>query len=568
MLGQMLRLASPYWNCERKARVRGATLALFLLTVCQVGLTVWGNYWNRALFDALEARSVPEVLVQVGVFALIFAGSIVVTAAHLMVKRWLQLDWRAWLTDRLVGRWMADGRHYRLTFSAGDHDNPDGRIAEDVRIATESAIALAHTLVFSVMILGTFVDILWEVSGVVTVPGTALQVPGYMVPLAVLYAGAGTIVGWLFGRPLVRTTNALQTAEASFRFGLARAREQSESIALMHGEAMERARSGVRFREVVRDWDRQSLAYMGIVSFSTGYGALLPVFPLLVAAPQYIMGEMTLGVLMQAAQAFQKVTSALSWPVDNVGEIARCRASADRALALHLGMQRLDLEKQLPAAYRIELGCCAPSRLKIEALTITEPSGRILIEDFSCEIRRGERVLVMGDPAVTTSLFQVIGGLWAWGRGRVLLPADGPVLFMPQRPFLPEGTLREALCYPQAPDAYSDSCIRHALECAGLAWLRPRLDEQDNWARVLPLRGQQQLGLARAVMQRPAWILMEEATDAFDPKGEQLMLEMLRREVPGAGMLTISVHPGLEHLHDRKIVLNRLVPVRHLFHAD
>lgn len=346
-LRQVLRLAGPWWNSEQKWQVRGATLLLFVLTLMQVGLTVWGNYWNRALFDALEARSVRGVLVQVGVFALIFAVSIAVTAAHLMVKRRLQLDWRAWLTRRLIGRWMADGRHYRLLSSAGEHDNPDQRIAEDIRIATESAIGLVHTLVFSLLTLGLFIGILWNVSGSMNVPGTSLQVPGYMVPLAFLYAGLGTALGWALGRPLVRTTNALQTAEANFRFGLARAREHSEAIALMHGEPQERSGALARFGQIVRDWNRQSLAYLGLVSFTTGYGGLLPVFPILVAAPQYILGAMSLGALMQAAQAFQRLTSALSWPVDNVGEIARCRTSAERVLSLYEDMERLDAEARV-----------------------------------------------------------------------------------------------------------------------------------------------------------------------------------------------------------------------------
>ncbi len=563
-LRQVFRLAGPYWNCERRWKVRSATFILFLLTLGQVGLTVWGNYWNRALFDALEARSVAGVLVQVGVFALIFAISIGVTAAHLLVKRWLQLDWRRWLTDRLIGRWMEQGRHYRLLFTAGEHDNPDGRIAEDIRIATESAIGLAHTLVFSVLILGTFIDILWTVSGTVTLPGTAIRVPGYMVPLAALYAGLGAGLGWIFGRPLVRTTNALQTAEATFRFGLARAREHSEAIALMHGEPMERTGAAVRFRQIVRDWDRQSFAYMGLVSFTTAYGALLPVFPILIAAPQYIAGAMTLGVLMQAAQAFQRVTGALSWPVDNLGEIARCRASADRALSLYQDMQRLDVEARVPGANRITLGRSGRPHLVIEDLHIAEPSGAVLLEHFSADIHRGERVLVTGDPAVTGSLFKVLGGLWPWGSGRVLLPEqDGGLLFMPQRPFLPEGTLREALCYPRPTTAFSDECIRSALECAGLAWLAPRLDQRDNWEQALPLRGQQRLGFARTLMQRPAWIFMEEATDAFDPKGERLILEMLHRELPDTAVLTISFHHGLENLHTRKMVLNRSGDTKH-----
>jgi putative ATP-binding cassette transporter len=563
-LRRIARLAGPYWNCGRKWQVRGMSLLLLLLTVGQVGISVWGNYWNKALFNALEARSVRGVVIQVGVFALILAASIGVTAAHLIVKRWLQLDWRAWVTQRLVGTWMDEGRHYRLLFIPGEHDNPDGRIAEDIRIATESAVALAHTLVYSALSLGLFIDILWTVSGTLTVPGTSIEVPGYLVPLAFLYAGVGSALGFSLGRPLTRATNAMQTAEASFRFGLARAREHSEAIALMHGEPMERAGAATRFAQVLRNWDRQSLAYLGIVAFTTGYGGLLPVFPILVAAPQYIMGAMSLGLLMQAAQAFQTVTAALSWPVDNVGELANCRASAERALTLHEGMRRLDAQARAPNRHHIAVVPAGGPRLVIEELCIAEPSGRILLEHFSTNIRRGERVLVAGDPAVTNSFFKVLGGLWPWGRGRVRLPDGGDMLFMPQRPFLPEGTLREVLCYPRRPDGFPDRAVRHALECAGIGWLGPRLDKQESWEQALPLRAQQRLGFARALLQRPAWIVMEEATDAFDPKGERLILEMLRHELPDTALLTISFHPGLEQLHDRKIVLNRVTETKNL----
>jgi putative ATP-binding cassette transporter len=333
----------------------------------------------------------------------------------------------------------------------------------------------------------------------------------------------------------------------------------------MHGEPVERSGAAARFARIVRDWDRQSLAYMGLVSFGTGYGGLLPVFPILVAAPQYILGAMTLGALMQAAQAFQRLTSALSWPVDNVGEIARCRASAERVLSLYEDLQRLDAEARAPSGHRIAIGRCEGRRLVIEDLCIAEPSGLILLEHFSAEIRRGERVLLAGDPAVTSGLFKVIGGLWPWGSGRVLLPEDGGVALVPQRPFLPEGTLRQALCYPRPLDACGDDVVRYALECAGVAWLAPRLDERDNWEQVLPQRAQQRLGVARVLLQRPAWLFMEEATDAFDPKGERLILEMLQRELPNTGMLTISFHPALERLHHRKIVLNRVREKKYLF---
>jgi vitamin B12/bleomycin/antimicrobial peptide transport system ATP-binding/permease protein len=562
---KMLRLAGPYWNCERAAKVRGATLLLLVLTMGQVGLSVWGNYWHRALFDALEQHSVRGVVVQVAIFALIFVISIAVTGAHLIVKRWLQIDWRAWLTEQLVGSWMENAHHYRLLFSSGNHDNPDQRISEDIRIATDSAIALVHSLVYCLMTLGLFIDILWSVSGAIVLPGTDVQVPGYLVPLAFLYAVLGSILGWMFGRPLERSTNALQTAEATFRFGLSRDRENAEAIALMRGEPSERAGSAARFGGIVHEWNRQSLAYMGLVSFGTGYGMLLPVFPILIAAPQYISGVMSLGVLMQAAQAFQRLTSSLSWPVDNIGEIARCRASADRVLSLYEDIQKLDADAQAPGAPRIALTRSESARLVIEDLCIAEPSGRILIEHFSVDIRRGERVLIAGDPAVTGSLFKVIGGLWPWGSGRVSLPGDGGMMFIAQRPFLPEGTLRETLCYPQPPDAFIASAIRHALECVGLIRLVPRMDERDNWEQVLPQRAQQQLAFARVLLQRPAWVFMEEATDAFDPKGERLILEMLCRELPNTSVLNISFHPGLRPFHHRMLVLSREGETKILF---
>jgi putative ATP-binding cassette transporter len=565
-LRQVLRLAGPYWNCERCTKVRGAILLLLLLTMAQVGLTVWVNYWNRSLFDALEQRSVHVVLLMVGVFALIFVFTIAVTAAHLLVKRWLMIDWRAWLTEQLVGNWLEDGRHYRLLFSAGEHDNPDQRIAEDIRIATESAIALSHSLIYSLMTLGLFIEILWSVSGAIVVPGTGgFQVPGYLVPLAFVYAALGSTISWMIGRPLVRATNALQSAEATFRFGLSRSRENSEAIALMRGEPMERVVSSTRFGQIVHEWNRQSLAYMGLVSFGSGYGALLPVLPLLIAAPQYITGVMSLGVLMQAAQAFQRLTSALSWPVDNIGEIARCRASADRVLSLYEDMRQLDADAKTPSVQRISLGQTERARLVIEDLCITEPTGHSLLEHFSADIRRGERVLILGNPAVTGSFFKVIGGLWPWGSGRVLLPAKGSMLFVSQRPFLPEGTLREALCYPHPPDDFPATAIRHALECAGIAWLAQRMDERNNWEQVLPQRAQQRLGIARVLLQRPAWVFMEEATDSFDPKGERLILEMLRRELPNATLLNITFHPGLRQLYHRTLVLSRMQDAKVLF---
>ncbi len=552
------RLLLDYFNCERRWRVRGAVVALVLLTVLQVLLAVWFNYWNRALFDALEARSLDELVRQVLIFIAIFVITMIVTAAHLLVKRWVQLDWRRWLTALLLDRWMLHVHQYRLRYSNGAHDNPDGRIAEDIRITTDSAIGLAHSLLYSLLVLGSFIDILLSVSGSADVPGTNVTVPGYMVVLAFLYAGVGSALGWMFGRPLIRTTNRLQQEEANLRFGLARAREHSESIALMHGEMHERREADRLFDQVGLRWNRQSLAYLGIVSFSTGYGTLLPVFPILVTAPQYIAGVMTLGVLMQVAQAFQRLTSALSWPIDNMGEIARCRASAERVAALY--RDTLALDEPLPGlpGSGIHLKHSHRPELHIATLTLTTPAGQALIDGLTLHVRRGERILIGGDPTVAISLFKAVAGIWPWGQGEIHLPEGHEIVFVSQRPYLPEGSIRALLCYPQAADHFSTAHIQRALECAGIAWLKPRLDERDDWSHVLPLRAQQRLGMARLFLHQPGWIFIEDATDSFDPKGETCMMEMLHHELPNSTIININLHGQPSAFYDRQLTLERI----------
>ncbi len=567
-LRQIVGLVSPYWRSQDKRRIRAITLALVLLTLAQVALAVWTTYWNRALFDALEERSLKLFLLQLGTFAVIFLLTIGVTALHLHAKRWLQIGWRNWLTERLLKRWLAHGHHYQLLYIPGEHDNPDGRIAEDIHIATEVAIALGHTLLYSLAILGSLVEILLSLSGAIELPGTAIRVPGYMVVLAIMYAGTGTVLGLVFGRPLIRSTNALQTAEANFRFGLARTRENSESIALMQGGDIERNHAAKLFSEVRTGWHSQTWAYLWIVAFSAGYGTLLPVFPILMAAPQYIAGTMSLGVLMQVALAFQKLTSALSWPIDSLGDIARCRASADRVFTLYRDLEQLDAQAAQTNHRGIAFHTSEKSVLQLRDVALANSDGRLLLEKFNAEFHRGERVLIAGDPAVTSALFKAVAGLWPWAGGDIDLPRQQVLAFLPQRPFLPHGSLRALLSYPAAALKYSDAQLHFALECAGVAWLAPRLDDSDVWDRMLPLRTQQRLAFARLLLQKPCWIFIEEATDALDIDGEQNLMETLQRELGNACIITISFHPGLERLHQRKIVLNRLCEEKYLFRSD
>ncbi|MEZ5495149.1 MAG: SbmA/BacA-like family transporter [Pseudomonadales bacterium] len=565
---QFMALCGPYWRCQHYVRVRSFTLLFGLLTLAQVGLAIWTTYWNRELFDSLEQRSLSQFVLQIGEFIVIFVLTMAVTGAHLYVKRWLQLDWRAWMSARLLDRWMNKGRHYQLLYTEGEHDNPDGRIAEDIRVVTEMTISLVHTLFYSILVLFSFIDILLDVSGSFTVPGTNIGVSGYMVWMAFLYAGVGAAVGSLLGNPLVKATDSLQTSEADFRFGLSRAREHTEAIVLMQGERAERKLFSQLFASLTQSWNKQTMAYAWIVSYSTGYGALLPVFPLLIAAPQYIAGAMTLGVLMQAVLAFQKLTSALSWPVDNLGDIARCRASADRVLSLNEDLLWLEEKEGQPDACRIEREMGDTNALAFKFLTVADQSGLVLLESFNAVMAAGERVLITGDQVVTDGLFKATAGLWHWGQGFVHLPRRHSMAFMPRRPYLPTGTLRDVLAYPAPADIYDNAAMRSALTEAGVAWLIPRLQQSDMWDRVLTVRAQQRLSFARIFLQQPDWVIIQAATDDFDEEDENALMEALYKNLPAASVVTLSKHDSLEKHHQRKIVLNRFPEAKYLFSED
>ena len=279
---------------------------------------------------------------------------------------------------------------------------------------------------------------------------------------------------------------------------------------------------------------------------------------ILIAAPQYIAGVMTLGVLMQAAQAFQRLTTALSWPIDNLGELARCRASIDRVASLYEDMLALErAEARSRGRERIAV-CASPHpELELRRLRLQTPAGELLLDDFDLRVRRGERVLICGDPAVTISLFKAVAGLWPWGSGEVRLPAGRDLMFVPRQPFLPAGSLRMVLSYPDDADRHPDAVLERALECAGIAWLAPKLDTREDWGRELPLRIQQRLGLARVFLHQPAWIFIEEATDALAPKEEVDSLELLHHELPSSTLLVISRRARQNHFFERRLLLQR-----------
>ncbi|HYM33218.1 MAG TPA: ABC transporter ATP-binding protein/permease [Candidatus Cybelea sp.] len=556
---QFVRLAGPYWQSEEKWQVRALTMALIALTLGQVALMIWTNYWNASLFDALEQKSVARFLVQIGVFVVILASTMAVTAVHLAVKRRIQLNWRRWLTRRLVELWMAEGRHYQLSYLPGDHDNPDGRIAEDIRNTTEVAMELAHSFFYSGLILVSFVEILWSISGTLSfsIGDIGITIPGHMVWLAFLYASVGSTLAFFLGKPYVKATDARQTVEANLRFGLARARENSEAIALIHGESGEQTRIRSFFGDIERAWHLQTVRLAWILLFTSGYGVLATAFPLLVTAPRYIASTITLGILMQTAQAFQQVTSALSWPVDNLAKRAEWRASAERVLVLYSALQDLSEEPARIDGRAIEVTTGDKPELMLRDLSITTPDGEAILAGFNAKIGLGEHVLISGDPDAALMLFKVVAGLWPWGRGRVELPNNATIFFMPQRPYLPIGSLRSVVSYPAAPDAFGTAVIEAALARSGLNHWVAHLDESNRWEQTLTAGERQRLGFARLLLHRPNWIFLQNATDALDPTDEDDMMRLLQNEFRDSTVLTLGDRANLEAYHGRQLTLAR-----------
>ena len=555
-LVEFLRLSKLFWRSKQKLKIRGTTFLLALLTIMQMILAVVVTQWSAALFNALEQHSMRGLITQIGVLAIIFVADMAVTGSHLAIKRNLQIYWRDWLTDHVISRWMHDGRHYLISHLPGEHDNPDGRIAEDCRVASESAVALGHSLFYCILLLIGFSEVLWSRSGVVTLDLGVWQIPiyGHLVWIAIIYTALASWLGWQVSLPLTAATNARQSAEADFRAGLLEAQENSQAIALIHANSYERQLFRDLFCKLRNVWNTQTTAWRNIQIFSTGYASLNMAFPLLIAAPRYILGMISLGAMMQAAQAFQQMVGALSWPVGNAGGIAEWRASVERVLSLLKVLDNVDEELAQPDHW-IQVRTSEQPVLAFRDLSIAKYDGPTLAQNINMEIGLGEHVLITGNPYTGAKLFRAIAGVRPWGRGVIELPSQGRLFFMPPRPHLPTGTLRNAICYPASRRVFSQEQLEQALRLAGLEDLIDQLDQKDNWINTLARGEQQLLGMVRLLLNRPQWIFLQEAFDSLDPREEERMLRLIAEQLPEATLLAISHLPNGEAFYSRRLAL-------------
>ncbi|CAN5481400.1 ABC transporter ATP-binding protein/permease [soil metagenome] len=552
-------VACGYWAAPGYRSVAWLLKAgLVALVSANVGIALWLNIWNRDFFNALEKRDLDLLFQLLWVLAAIVLSAGVGVAIQLHIKRRLQVNWRTWLSRTTVQRWLQSGRQYQLGLLADDIDNPDGRIAEDIRVSTELAVEFATTLIQCVLQLVTFLGVLWILSGnlPVTLFGTEYNIPGYMVWCAVAYALVGSVLTYALGRGLIDAGNVRQGREADFRSVLTRAREHAEGIALMRGEDDERERLRGSLFDLRSAWNRQTRGQGNLSLLTSSLAYLAPIVPLIVALPRYLSGQIQLGGLMQTAQAFSSVQWALSWLIDNFPKFAEWRASTNRVVHLHVALTNLEVSAEEGKGERITVHPAGEDdRLLLRELGVARPDGVMLVAEAEVEIRRPERVLIRGQSGSGKStIMRAVAGVWPWGRGAIHLPT-GKITFMPQKPYFPLGSLRDVLHYPKAPEGVTDDLLKEMLHKVGLDHLRDRLDETERWDHILSGGEQQRVAFARTLIHKPDWIFMDEATSALDEAGQENVMTLLIEELPETSVVSIGHRPGLEAFHTRELTL-------------
>ncbi|WP_051304680.1 ABC transporter ATP-binding protein/permease [Chitinilyticum litopenaei] len=546
LLPHFWQLARPFWQSQEKLKAWGLLVLVIGLSLLMVYLSVQINAVYQTLYDAIQQYDSKAFWQSIFKFSWIAMLHIAVAVYAIYFQQMLEIKWRRWLTGELTARWLQNQHFYRIQLTDPSTDNPDQRIAEDCGQFVNLTLGLTLGLLRATVTFVSFVTILWGLSGPLVFDwlGESWRIPGYMVWAAILYALLGSALTVLIGRRLVRLNFIQQRREADFRFALVRIRENAESIALYRGGEQEDLRLGQLFGLVVGNYWNIMRYEKRVNAFTNFWGQLAIIFPLVVAAPRYFAKAITLGNLMQILSAFGKVYDSLEFFINSFKTLATWKAVIDRLATFNrslIAAERLQVPQPQASASGVDLAAVAVSR----------PDGQLLQRDLGLQLAPGERLLVQGPSGSGKStLLRALAGIWPYVTGRIAYRQDGGVLFLSQKPYLPLGTLRSVLCYPRQASA-SNEDLQDLLAAVGLEHLRGRLDDEDNWSHILSGGEQQRIAIIRALLHKPALLVLDEATSAIDEAAERRLYALLIERLPDSILISVGHRSTLKEHHTR-----------------